>query len=966
MSPHVEPGLGVNADLLSLQPSELARALDWSKGAGFTWVRQEFLWADIERVQGNCDWSAADRVVAAIAARNLRLIAVLGSTPVWARPAGQEQALWAPPDDYAAFGDFAAAFARRYGTDVDFYEIWDQPNIYPYWGDQYVDAIAYTRLLREAATRIRASDGQAWILLAGLAPNVEDGPLNLNEMAYLRQVCRAGGSAFFDIVAAKPYGFDRGVADEVVAPNVLNFARLSMLRSVLEEEGLPNRPVWAVEFGWNALPLDWQGQPPPWHSGPVPMQAARTAAAIQWARGQWPWMGPMLWARLLPPATQDDPAYGFALLDRQLEPTELGAALASQLSTQDAESLGFHQPNSPTARYSGSWRVTEDGADPGGAGDSVEISFIGTALDLLVRPGPYWAVWCVTVDGLPSRSLPNEQGRSYLVLYDPLGQARQVTVASGLRFGKHVVRLEVQGGWEQWPLAGWVAWREPVSNAAWPVALLAFGVTSFLVSAFIGSWPVLLARLLSQSDKLVSKLPRWLGGVLTFAIGLAFWWRGGLLDSVVLGLALGLCLLLWPSWGVALAAASLPGFLLPKRILAFAPSMVELTVWTLALTQVARWLLVSRLRVLRLRLSGLDMAVLALVALAGLSLLAAENYGVAAMEFRRVILSAAMFYFTIRLAGNANMTRPAATGLIIGAVAVSLWGIWQFVTGSGLIQADGVGRVRAAYGSPNNLALYLERIIPLVASLVVLGQPGKRRLIYLSSLVVMIACGVLTRSRGLLLLGLPVSFVYLLWVSSRSNRRWVVFAGVGAIIIIALVLVSGRLEGLLAGQDEAAAMRLPLWRSAIAMIRERPLLGVGLDNFLYQYRTRYILPSAWHEPNLSHPHNLLLDFWTRLGIGGPILLLWLLVGGWLASGTAMRSNVGDDRATYVGIRAAGLAAVMHGLVDNIFFLVDLSHVFLCLLALAVNGSNGPMLHEDIPCHRGRAGPDPSVATGGVL
>ena len=59
------------------------------------------------------------------------------------------------------------------------------------------------------------------------------------------------------------------------------------------------------------------------------------------------------------------------------------------------------------------------------------------------------------------------------------------------------------------------------------------------------------------------------------------------------------------------------------------------------------------------------------------------------------------------------------------------------------------------------------------------------------------------------------------------------------------------------------------------MIRDHPLFGVGLDNFLYAYRGRYILDAAWQEPNLNHPHNIILDFATRLG------LLGLLAGGWM-------------------------------------------------------------------------------------
>ena len=44
--------------------------------------------------------------------------------------------------------------------------------------------------------------------------------------------------------------------------------------------------------------------------------------------------------------------------------------------------------------------------------------------------------------------------------------------------------------------------------------------------------------------------------------------------------------------------------------------------------------------------------------------------------------------------------------------------------------------------------------------------------------------------------------------------------------------------------------------------------GVGPGSFLEAYRTRYVLPSAWQEFNLEHPHNVYLDHWTRLGLLG--------------------------------------------------------------------------------------------------
>jgi len=120
------------------------------------------------------------------------------------------------------------------------------------------------------------------------------------------------------------------------------------------------------------------------------------------------------------------------------------------------------------------------------------------------------------------------------------------------------------------------------------------------------------------------------------------------------------------------------------------------------------------------------------------------------------------------------------------------------------------------------------------------------------------------------------------------------------------------------------------------MARDHPLLGVGLDNFLYGYRTRYVLPTAWEEFNLSHPHNLVLDFWLRLGLPGLLWLGWTLVlffrWGWHAHGR-LRAVPKDDQLLIVGLMAGMVNFLAHGLVDAAFFLVDLSFVFMLMMAL---------------------------------
>jgi O-antigen ligase len=132
-----------------------------------------------------------------------------------------------------------------------------------------------------------------------------------------------------------------------------------------------------------------------------------------------------------------------------------------------------------------------------------------------------------------------------------------------------------------------------------------------------------------------------------------------------------------------------------------------------------------------------------------------------------------------------------------------------------------------------------------------------------------------------------------------------------------------------------SVFRVQLWQASANMVADHPVLGVGLDNFLYAYRGRYIFDGAWQEPNLNHPHNLILDFATRLG------LLGLMAGGWLLFSLArtlwgLRPRVPAGwQPVVVGLGAAFADMVAHGLVDHSFFLVDLAFAFFLFLGVAI-------------------------------
>jgi putative inorganic carbon (HCO3(-)) transporter len=929
--------LGVNADLSRSDAEGQEKALAAMEAAGFRWLRQRFPWDAIEPEQGVFDWAVWDEIVESAARHHLSLIAVLDGSPAWARAGEDAGNPLAPPVETRDYGAFVAAFAGRYGAWIDHYQLWDEPNIAPHWGTREIDVAAYARLLREGAIQVRAADPGAVVLAAALAPNVEPGGANMSDVRFLDLLYQQGAAEWFDVVAAQPYGFD----EPATAPpdlDRLNWRRPALLREVMAAHGDEATAVWAVSFGWRDV---------------VP-EMVKGVVEQSWQ--DWPWLGPMLWAAFSPGDVHGEYALtgaGAILWNRDSPAYEALRESAAALAAPTVAWPGAYPADHLSGRYEGDWRVTPSGADIGGSGDRLTIAFWGTRLDLTVRRGDYRAFLFVKVDGQPANALPRDgQGQAYVVLYDPLQATDSVTLARNLPEGDHVAEIVAERGWGQWAVVGWTAARELPSRLPWlPIAL---GLAALVVLAVtvVKVWPnraVLAGSLQLFPDRYFAfdRLDdRLMLGITAGAAILLYITVGTIPVLTALGLV-AVLLFLRPKMGLPLIALALPFYQLGRPLLGKVFSMVEILALLTAVGGIGRWILgLGRSKPGKTRhapgftsyvsrFTALDWGVIALIAVGALSLLWAEYGRVAAREYRTVVLESAIFYGLLRaMVRERRDAWRVADAWVLGGAAIAVVGLSQWAQGQNLITAEGVWRARGFYGSPNNLALYLGRVLPLGVAIVLWARRGWRRWTYGLAALLMAAALFLTYSRGAWLLGVPISLLFL--AAMRGRRALAVAVGLLLVVAVILVLVvgAGRLTSLLDTTEGTTFFRLQLWQSSWAMIRDHPLLGVGLDNFLYHYRTYYVLPDAWEEFDLSHPHNLVFDFWLRLGLPGLIVLVWLLAAFFRRSWRAYRAlPEGSERLLVLGLMGGMVDFLAHGLVDNAYFLVDLAFVFMLMLAL---------------------------------
>jgi polysaccharide biosynthesis protein PslG len=371
----------------------------------------------------------------------------------------------------------------RYRGTIRFYQLWNEPNIYPEWGDQPVNAADYVRLLKIGYTRAKAADPNVVILSAGLAQTIEQGPKNVSDLTFLQQMYDAGARGYFDILAVQDYGLFTGPGDRRLDPQRTNFSRPIMIRELMVKQGDADKPIWAMEVGWNALP---PGMDAPFGRVTLQQQARYAVQAYGRAQSEWPWMGVMAYwfFRRVDDHEVNQPFYYFRMLDPNFTAQPVYAAMKDYIAQARVVPPGFRSTNDWAMDWHGAWATQQDSqayfgeyklSGTGGQGDSVSFIFSGTDLDLVALQNPYGGAVRVQIDDQPPREIELWRTDS--------GVGGRVALARDLDDGEHRATITVTRA----PVAinGFIVQR---GDAWWVKKVLVVGVLGSLVVGAYWFW----------------------------------------------------------------------------------------------------------------------------------------------------------------------------------------------------------------------------------------------------------------------------------------------------------------------------------------------------------------------------------------------------------------------------------------------------------------------------------------------
>jgi putative inorganic carbon (HCO3(-)) transporter len=314
-------------------------------------------------------------------------------------------------------------------------------------------------------------------------------------------------------------------------------------------------------------------------------------------------------------------------------------------------------------------------------------------------------------------------------------------------------------------------------------------------------------------------------------------------------------------------------------------------------------------------------------------------------ELMRLASYVCFYYVVIDWAQTEDHTQTLLKVLMVSTIAVSLFGIWQALTGgySGIYDVlypvqDEIaqipaweGRITSFLEHYNGLAAYINLVVPFCLAFAFHGSDPALRTLSKWCLALAVIALLLTQSRGGLLSFVAILIVYACLSAPDPKTR---------MRRVAVVLVLSLLAGAAAGfffqrlgeiDDFTTVSRLAIWGAAFTVFARSPILGIGFGNLRGLMGGLLNLPEGW----TGDAHNLCLELLSETGLTGFMVFGILIVYALRASLRQFRNAQNEfGRAIGLAVCAAICGVLVHGTVDYVFHTTpQVTALFFLLLGL---------------------------------
>ena len=316
----------------------------------------------------------------------------------------------------------------------------------------------------------------------------------------------------------------------------------------------------------------------------------------------------------------------------------------------------------------------------------------------------------------------------------------------------------------------------------------------------------------------------------------------------------------------------------------------------------------------------LDIPILLLIAAASISVFIPPDTRAALGLYRAFFIEPVLiFYIAADLLRGEQYLRRAMVSFAIGSSVLAVLNLVA-VAQALLHHTFHVGSApNALYGDANYVAMYLEPPVAFAMALLLFDRTPRWRWLGAAWLSVTGLALLLTLSKGSFLALLVLGVVVIL-----RMRRWMLPLLAGLVVVAFLVSRVPLIAQRIATSENSLVGRFQIYGAAIRVLKQNPILGLGLGGFDYTFRKHASQP---------YPHDVWLTFWVEIGLLGLIAFAVIFFGlvwrGW----RALPQTEGFYRVAMWGVMGSLVLWGIHGLVDSPYWKNDMSVEFWVLAAI---------------------------------
>ena len=243
--------------------------------------------------------------------------------------------------------------------------------------------------------------------------------------------------------------------------------------------------------------------------------------------------------------------------------------------------------------------------------------------------------------------------------------------------------------------------------------------------------------------------------------------------------------------------------------------------------------------------------------------------------------------------------------------------------------ASSYHRMTGPYSNPIDLATYLMVLIPILGGFS-MHRRGLRRTGLWMLLLILTACLARTEALGAWM-GLWVGLMVVMFQEAKIRRvAWVLL--IGSVLACGIFLGrAGHFAKISSMSDIGKVDRLVMWQAAIRMIKDRPILGHGLNTFMANY-LRYWVGG---ERAPRYAHNCYLQVAAETGLVGLVAFVVLLALLFQRLMHTMRRLSRDRKMILSGCVAGLLAFAFQAGLDTNFYSLRQCALFWVLSGMAL-------------------------------